>query len=81
MRARSDVARSLAAAWAASAAITATDGPARGQPLQPVAEETGADPVVDRAVAHGDEHVIKFSDAAETYARTGDPRALAAPPN
>jgi len=34
---------------------------------------------VDRAVAHGDEHVIKFTDtAAEVYARTGERRALAA---
>lgn len=73
---------SLAAAWAASAAITATYGPAHGEPQQPPTAQEGADPVaelVDRAVAHGDEHVIKFSDtAAETYARTGDPRALAA---
>jgi hypothetical protein len=73
---------SLAAAWAASAAITAAYGPARGQPGQPAVEEAEAGPVtelIERAVAHGDEHVIKFSDtAAETYARTGDPRALAA---
>jgi Questin oxidase-like len=74
---------SLAAAWAASAAITATYGPAHEEPQQPTAaEETGTDPVaelVDRAITHGDEHVIKFSDtAAEVYASTGDPRALAA---
>jgi hypothetical protein len=35
--------------------------------------------VVDRAVAHGDEHVIKFSDAAaEAYSRTGRADVLAA---
>lgn len=35
--------------------------------------------VLDRAVAHGDEHVIKFTDtAAEVYARTGQSDALAA---
>jgi len=74
---------SLAPAWAASAAITATYGPAHEEPQQPTAaEETGTDPVaelVDRAITHGNEHVIKFSDtAAEVYAPTGDPRALAA---
>jgi hypothetical protein len=32
-----------------------------------------------RAVDHGDEHVIKFADtAADAYARTGNPDALAA---
>lgn len=40
------------------------------------------DPVVyllDRAAAHGDEHVIKFPDTAvEVFQRTGDPDALAA---
>jgi hypothetical protein len=35
--------------------------------------------LVDRAVAHGDEHVIKFTDTAtESYQRTGNPDALAA---
>ena len=35
--------------------------------------------VLDRAVDHGDEHVIKFTDtAAEAYARTGQPGTLAA---
>jgi hypothetical protein len=38
------------------------------------AEETFA-----RAVGHGDEHVIKFADtAADVFARTGNPGALAA---
>ena len=35
--------------------------------------------LLDRAVDHGDEHVIKFTDTAvDVYDRTGDPRALAA---
>ena len=35
--------------------------------------------LLDRAVDHGDEHVIKFTDtAAEAYARTGQPGTLAA---
>ncbi|MEU7894474.1 hypothetical protein AB0B45_16650 [Nonomuraea sp. NPDC049152] len=35
--------------------------------------------VLDRAVAHADEHVIKFTDtAAEVHTRTGHPDALAA---
>jgi Questin oxidase-like len=35
--------------------------------------------VLDRAVSHGDEHVIKFTDtAAEVYTRTGNVEALAA---
>jgi hypothetical protein len=39
----------------------------------PVAE------VIDRACAHGDEHVIKFTDtAAWVYQQTADPDALAA---
>ncbi|HEX9338409.1 MAG TPA: hypothetical protein VF892_21105, partial [Pseudonocardiaceae bacterium] len=44
--------------------------------------EPGPDAIaetLDRATAHGDEHVIKFSDtAADVFARTGEPDALAA---
>jgi len=74
---------SVAAAWAAAAALTAIYAPATaaartalpGAPDGPRAgEETFA-----RAVEHGDEHVIKFADtAADGYARTGDPSALRA---
>jgi len=74
---------SVAAAWAAAAALTAVYAPAAaavpaelpGPPSEPqAAEETFA-----RAVEHGDEHVIKFADtAADVYARTGNPDALAA---
>jgi hypothetical protein len=69
---------SLAAVWVASAAITSGYAPA-------VAREDHTPPpasphdVVEQAVAHGDEHVIKFADTAvEVYDRTGNPDALAA---
>jgi hypothetical protein len=74
---------SVAAAWAAAAALTAIYAPAApaaqtalpDPPSGPqAAEETFA-----RAVEHGDEHVIKFADtAADVFARTGNPGALAA---
>ena len=74
---------SVAAAWAAVAALTSIYAPASaaaqtalpGPPSGPqAAEEAFA-----RAVEHGDEHVIKFADtAADVFARTGDPSALAA---
>lgn len=74
---------SLAAAWAASAAITSGYAPRRAAPRRELPPApTNADPVsdlLDRAAAHGDEHVIKFSDtAAEVFQRTGNPDALAA---
>jgi hypothetical protein len=72
---------SLAAAWAASAAITAMyasscAGPASHSP--PESADRAAD-LLDRAVADGDEHAIKFTDTAiDVYGRTGDERALSA---
>ncbi|MGH3623281.1 MAG: hypothetical protein ACRDQ5_16025 [Sciscionella sp.] len=67
----------LTAVWAASAAIVSTFSPAEPQPIS-VGTYT-ADDLLERAVAHGDEHVIKFADtAAEVYDRTDDQRALAA---
>jgi hypothetical protein len=73
---------SLHAVWTATAAIFSAYAPARGQapppPAPPAATDAVAE-VLDRAVAHADEHVIKFTDtAAEVYTRTGDPGALAA---
>jgi hypothetical protein len=74
---------SLNAAWAASAAIFAAYAPPEGaaptpQPALPDGPGAAAD-VLDRAVDHGDEHVIKFTDtAAEVYTRTGRAGALAA---
>ncbi|MBO1337191.1 questin oxidase family protein [Streptomyces sp. VRA16 Mangrove soil] len=63
---------SLGAAWTASAAVTAMYAPD-----EPVAYEApgtfAAGEVVERALAHGDEHVIKFTDTALDV---GDERAL-----
>jgi Questin oxidase-like len=80
---------SLAAAWAASSALTAIYAPADAAidtPAEPaeagvslasrddIAAETFA-----AAVDHGDEHVIKFADTAiDVLGRTGDQRAIAA---
>jgi hypothetical protein len=74
---------SLAATWAASAAITATYAPRAQRPRDHwPAPPAAGDPVsdlLDRACEHGDEHVIKFSDtAADAYTRSGNPDALAA---
>jgi Questin oxidase-like len=74
---------SAAAAWDAAAALTAIYAPSEPAPpqTQPAAPAgPGAvDEIFTRAVAHGDEHVIKFADtAADVHARTGDPAALAA---
>lgn len=74
---------SLAASWAAAAALTAVYAPAApaartGLPAPPAGSQP-AEEAFARAVDHGDEHVIKFADtAADVYARTGNPDALAA---
>ncbi|HVQ93930.1 MAG TPA: hypothetical protein VMU51_23030, partial [Mycobacteriales bacterium] len=74
---------SLTASWVASAVLIAAYAPVTAAPPEqlPVGAP-GPDAVanlLDRAAAHGDEHVIKFSDtAADVYTRTGDPDALAA---
>jgi Questin oxidase-like len=71
---------SLTAVWTAVAAIDAAYAPGEPAPRAalPTAPESATD-VLQRAVEHGDEHVIKFTDtAAEVYTRTGDPDALAA---
>src|SRR5262249_35109646 len=74
---------SLTAAWSASAAIFAAYAPPEGaarpaQPALPAGPDAVAE-VLDRAVDHGDEHVIKFTDtAAEVYTSTGRADALAA---
>lgn len=69
---------SVEAAWAAAAAVTAAYAPA--EPLAPGRDVPGtAEEAFDRAVAHGDEHVIKFADTAvDVYGRTADRDALAA---
>ena len=71
---------SLAAVWAAPAAITIVyAGP--GGPIEPrtLSGHGHAANALDRAAQHRDEHVIKFADTAvEAYARTNDPLMLAA---
>jgi Questin oxidase-like len=72
----------LAAAWAASAALTCAYAPTRpAAPADLPSAPTGPDAVatmVDRAVAHRDEHAIKLADtAADVYERTDNPLALA----
>ena len=74
---------SVAAAWAAAAALTAIYAPAiPADPARLPDPPTGpqaAEETFARAVEHGDEHVIKFADtAADVYARTGNTSALAA---
>jgi hypothetical protein len=74
---------SVAASWAAAAALTAVYAPAapaaRAELPDPPAGQQAAEEAFARAVEHGDEHVIKFADtAADVYARTGDTAALAA---
>jgi hypothetical protein len=73
---------SLSAAWLATAAITAAyrNNDASAEDIAAAAAQAG-DPQegFDRAVRHGDEHVVKFADTAlDSYERTGDKRALAA---
>jgi hypothetical protein len=74
---------SLHAAWAASAAIVAAYASPQVPPPAPaeaVPEGDAAEAeVFARAVEHGDEHVVKFADAAaDVHFRDGDPDALAA---
>ncbi|MEV4437574.1 questin oxidase family protein [Streptomyces sp. NPDC049577] len=65
---------SLAAAWEASAAVTAAYVPA--EPLPPVTgAPASAEDAFERAAAHGDEHVIKLADTALDV---GGPAACAA---
>ena len=69
--------------WAATAFVYSGWAPAQPTPPR-LRESTPADTdavaeVVDRAVRHGDEHVIKFTDTAvEAYQRTENPSMLAA---
>jgi len=71
-------AASYATSWSAVAAIVAMYAPAEG------VADAGGDPgtastMLDRAAGHGDEHVLKFTDAAvEAYERRPDPDLLRA---
>ena len=74
---------SALAAWIATATLTAiyaSGPPADPSVLRPFSTSRhAAEEAFARAVAHGDEHVIKFADTAvDVYARTRDPQALAA---
>ncbi len=81
---------SLAAAWAASSALTSVYAPPENHgPLAERADPAGPVPagargpicadIFGRAVEHGDEHVIKFTDTAiEVFSRTGDQASIAA---
>ncbi|MFF8609627.1 questin oxidase family protein [Streptomyces sp. NPDC015346] len=65
---------SLRAAWTASAAVTAMYAPDSPVAYSPPGTLT-ADEIFERALAHGDEHVIKLTDTALDV---GDEPALAA---
>ncbi|TQF02565.1 questin oxidase family protein [Kitasatospora acidiphila] len=65
---------SLRAAWTASAAVTAMYAPDAPVAYTPPGSLT-AEEVLERALAHGDEHVIKLTDTALDV---GDEQALAA---
>ncbi|MFD9909598.1 questin oxidase family protein [Streptomyces sp. NPDC059063] len=72
---------SLAAAWAASAAVTSAYAPAEPAPEEQTRTAYGEakrftfDEILARAAAHGDDHTIKFADTAFDV---GDERARAA---
>jgi hypothetical protein len=69
---------SLAAAWAATAAVTAAYAPPAARPAPSVRIGLDVDEVVQRATATGDAHAIKFVDTAiDTYIRGGDLAVLA----
>lgn len=70
---------SLAAGWAATAAVTAAYAPAIGDPSPlPVAEQ-GAAGAMRLAVESAGPHAIKFADTVlDAYASTGDAALLAA---
>jgi len=68
---------SLTAVWGAAAAMVSAFAPVHPASVQVTAGTV--DDVLEQAVAHGDEHVIKFSDtAAEAYELTTDKRTLQA---
>jgi hypothetical protein len=65
---------SLAAAWQAAAGVTTLYTPEEAVPYAPPGDIT-AEEIFQRALEHGDEHVIKFADTALDV---GGERALAA---
>ncbi|MCP3805328.1 hypothetical protein NLX83_39290 [Allokutzneria sp. A3M-2-11 16] len=69
---------SLCAAWIATAAVTSIYAPSHPEPAGAGAD-LAVDEVLERAVATGDSHAIKFADTAmDTFAHKGSTDALAA---
>jgi hypothetical protein len=69
---------SLDAAWAAAAAITAAYAPTQARPTPRVRADLDNDELMQHATDSGDEHAIKFVDAAiDAHTRSGDPAVLA----
>ncbi|QFY09812.1 DUF4243 domain-containing protein [Nonomuraea phyllanthi] len=74
---------SLAAVWSAVAALVSAYEPGHTVPQAELPDVPRADDpiaeLLERAVANGDEHVIKFTDTAvDVYQASGDPDALRA---
>jgi hypothetical protein len=70
---------SLAAGWAATAAVTAAYSPAEAHPRVRPANPVDPASTMDRAVHSGDAHAIKFADAAvDAHRHRADPALLAA---
>ncbi|MCH1867982.1 questin oxidase family protein [Nocardioides sp. CFH 31398] len=70
-------AESAATAWAATAAVRAAYLPT--EPAETPAPDAGPEELMDVAVRHGDEHLVKLTDTAlDVWSWTGDPAALAA---
>ncbi len=68
---------SLDAVWTATAAVVAAYRPGRAAPA-PAAPADAAD-LLERALAHGGEHVIKLADTAiRAHSRSGSGTALVA---
>jgi hypothetical protein len=69
---------SLAAAWAATAAVTAAYAPAHGRPAAEVRAGGSVEDLWDRAVHSADAHAVKFVDAViDSFTHTGDATVLA----
>ncbi|WDZ84855.1 questin oxidase family protein [Micromonospora cathayae] len=69
---------SLAAAWAATAAVTAAYAPAQARPAPPAGTDLSLDEVMRRATDTGDAHAIKFVDTlCDTATRSANPGLLA----
>jgi len=73
--------RTVAASWQVIGAIVAAFAEPRlaAEALDPGERPPSPDSLVAPAVEHGDEHVIKLTEAAlREHARTGDPTLLVA---